>query len=162
NTMMQSMRERVPELAVLKTLGYSDRSMLLLVLAEALMLCVLAAAVGLALGAWLAPAMGAKIPGFAGMQLTPEAALFGLVVAAAVYVLTNISKKGDPTHAPSNAVVRGTSPGVFAVRPEAHIVQGRMFDTGKREVVVGLGAHAEYEGLDVGKTVEVRDGSWTI
>lgn len=81
---------------------------------------------------------------------------------AEVYVLTNISKRGDPTKAPSNAVVRGTSPDVFAVRPEARIVQGRMFDPGKREVVVGKGAHAEYAGLDVGGTVEVRDGSWAI
>ena len=84
------------------------------------------------------------------------------VAVAEVYVLTNISKRGDVTHAPSNAVVRGTSPGVFAVRPEAHIVEGRMFATGKREVVVGRGAHAEYADLDVGKTVEVRDGPWNI
>jgi putative ABC transport system permease protein len=79
-----------------------------------------------------------------------------------IYVLTNISKRGDPTRAPSNAVVRGTSAGVSAVRPELKIVAGRMFDTGKREVVVGKGAHAEYAGLDVGGTVEVRDGAWTV
>ncbi len=35
NTMMQSVRERIPEFAVLKTLGFSDRSVLMLVLAEA-------------------------------------------------------------------------------------------------------------------------------
>jgi putative ABC transport system permease protein len=79
-----------------------------------------------------------------------------------VYVLTDISKRGDPTRAPSNAVVRGTSPDVFMVRPEARIVAGRMFEPGKREVVVGRGAHAEYEGLEVGGSVEVRDGPWTV
>jgi putative ABC transport system permease protein len=79
-----------------------------------------------------------------------------------VYVLTNISKKGDLTRAPSNAVVRGTSPDVFKVRPEARIVDGRMFEPGKREVVVGRGAHAEYADLDIGRSVEVRDGAWTI
>jgi putative ABC transport system permease protein len=79
-----------------------------------------------------------------------------------VYLLTNISKKGDATKAPSNAVVRGTSPAVFAVRPEAKIVEGRMFEPGKREVVVGRAAHAEYADLDVGKTIEVRDGAWPI
>lgn len=79
-----------------------------------------------------------------------------------VYVLTNISKKGDATKAPSNAVVRGTSPGVFAVRPEAKIVEGRMFEPGKREVVVGRAARAEYADLEIGQTVEVRDGAWTI
>lgn len=49
NTMMQSVRERTSELAVLKTLGYSDEKVLTLVLVEALMLCVFAAGVGLAL-----------------------------------------------------------------------------------------------------------------
>jgi putative ABC transport system permease protein len=81
---------------------------------------------------------------------------------AEVYQLTNISKKGDPTRAPTNAVVRGTSPDVFKVRPEARMAQGRMFEPGKREVVVGRAAHAEYADLDVGKTIEVRDGAWPI
>src|SRR6185503_1185884 len=46
NTMMQSVRERIPELAVLKTLGYQNQVVMWLVLAEALVLCGIAAAVG--------------------------------------------------------------------------------------------------------------------
>jgi putative ABC transport system permease protein len=49
NTMMQSVSERTPELAVLKTLGFSDGKVLTLVLIEALALCVFAAAGGLLL-----------------------------------------------------------------------------------------------------------------
>jgi putative ABC transport system permease protein len=49
NTMMQSVSERTPELAVLKTLGFSDGKVLTLVLIEALALCVVAAAAGLLL-----------------------------------------------------------------------------------------------------------------
>ena len=49
NTMMQSVRERTSELAVLKTLGFSDEKVLALVLIEAILLCVLAALAGLAL-----------------------------------------------------------------------------------------------------------------
>ncbi|MGQ0586731.1 MAG: ABC transporter permease, partial [Gammaproteobacteria bacterium] len=79
-----------------------------------------------------------------------------------VYLLTNISKKNDPTKAMTNAVVRGTSPDVFKARPEAKIVEGRMFESGKREVVVGRAARAEYAGLEIGQTVEVRDGAWLI
>ncbi len=84
STMMQSVRERIPELAVLKTLGYTDRLVLLLVLAEALLLCGIAAGVGMGLAAWLAPGIGANlpIPGFAGMKLTAEAAATGAVIAA--------------------------------------------------------------------------------
>lgn len=52
NTMMQSVRERIPELAVLKTLGFSDTQVLALILLEALVLCVVAGMSGLGL-AWL-------------------------------------------------------------------------------------------------------------
>lgn len=53
--MMQSVRERGSELAVLKTLGYSDRFLLLLILAESLVQCVSASAIGLALAFLILP-----------------------------------------------------------------------------------------------------------
>ncbi|WP_028079735.1 ABC transporter permease [Solimonas soli] len=55
NTMMQSVRERIPELAVLKTLGFSDGKVTLLVLAESLLLCLIAAALGLLLADLIFP-----------------------------------------------------------------------------------------------------------
>jgi putative ABC transport system permease protein len=55
NTMMQSMRERIPEFAVLKTLGFSETRVLMLVLTEALVLCLAAALAGLALAALTFP-----------------------------------------------------------------------------------------------------------
>jgi putative ABC transport system permease protein len=57
NTMMQSVRERVPELAVLKTLGFTGFAVVMLVLAEALMLCLIAALIGLGIAALIFPAM---------------------------------------------------------------------------------------------------------
>ncbi len=45
--LMQSLREREPELAVLKTVGFADRAVLALILTEAIVLCVLAAGIGL-------------------------------------------------------------------------------------------------------------------
>lgn len=47
NTMMQSVRERTPEFAILKTYGFSDGIVSGLVLAESLLLCVLGAIVGI-------------------------------------------------------------------------------------------------------------------
>jgi len=49
NTMAQSVRERIPELAVLKTLGFTDGSVLGLVLAEAFALCLSGGVIGLVL-----------------------------------------------------------------------------------------------------------------
>jgi putative ABC transport system permease protein len=47
NTMMQSVRERIPEFAILKTYGFTDVIVSGLVLAESLALCVLGALVGM-------------------------------------------------------------------------------------------------------------------
>lgn len=57
NTMAQAVRERIPELAVLKTIGFSNRSLLWLVLAESVSLVVLGGAIGLALAMVANPAI---------------------------------------------------------------------------------------------------------
>lgn len=49
NTMSQSVRERIPELAVLKTLGFTNRMVLLLVIAESLLICVIGGLAGMGL-----------------------------------------------------------------------------------------------------------------
>jgi putative ABC transport system permease protein len=53
--MMQSIRERTPELAVLKTVGFSDTRVMTLILIETLVLCLAGATVGLLLGTRLLP-----------------------------------------------------------------------------------------------------------
>lgn len=50
NTMMQSYRERIPEFGVMKTLGFTDGGVALIVIGEALVQCLLGAGLGLALG----------------------------------------------------------------------------------------------------------------
>ncbi|MFZ2751934.1 MAG: ABC transporter permease [Lysobacteraceae bacterium] len=65
NTMAQSMRERVPEMAVLKTLGFSDTTVLGFVLAETVALCAIGGLIGLALATvagWLIAQSGIPIP----------------------------------------------------------------------------------------------------
>lgn len=57
NTMMQSIRERVPELAVLKTYGFSDLAVSSLVFAESALMCVTSAVVGLSVASVLFPTM---------------------------------------------------------------------------------------------------------
>ncbi|MET0230824.1 MAG: FtsX-like permease family protein [Rhodanobacteraceae bacterium] len=59
NTMAQAVRERIPELAVLKTIGFSNRSVLALVLGEAILLIVLGGVLGLLLAQVLLPAVNA-------------------------------------------------------------------------------------------------------
>jgi putative ABC transport system permease protein len=91
NTMSQGLRERIPELAVLKTVGFSDTSVSLLVLAEALLLCLMGGMLGLALGALATQALAPGLESFIGVfrlsWLTVVlglglAVLLGLVVGA--------------------------------------------------------------------------------
>jgi putative ABC transport system permease protein len=63
NTMMQAVRERTSELAVLKTIGFSSASVLAMVLAEGVLMLVLGGAIGLALVSLIVPGLGAASGG---------------------------------------------------------------------------------------------------
>jgi putative ABC transport system permease protein len=81
NTMSQSVRERISELAVLKTLGFSDRSVLGIVLSESILIMLIGGLLGLGIG-WvlvqgMAQQMGAFLPG---LFLSPNAILGGIAI----------------------------------------------------------------------------------
>jgi putative ABC transport system permease protein len=89
NTMAQAVRERIPELAVLKTIGFTDRSVLLLVLAESVLLVVLAGAIGLGLAALLVPVVSQTSGGLIQLpSVLPQTWLagFGLMLAIGIVV----------------------------------------------------------------------------
>jgi putative ABC transport system permease protein len=83
--MMQSTRERMPELAVLKTLGFSDRAVFLFILAEALAVFIAAAACGLALAMVVFPLASKIVPGLSMPMLVIAV---GLAYAALVAVIS--------------------------------------------------------------------------
>jgi len=84
NTMAQSVRERVPELAVLKTLGFTDGSVLALVLAEAFALVLVGGLVGMLLAS-IAGAMVEKgTGGQFQLRLDGEVWLLGIVAIVAM------------------------------------------------------------------------------
>ena len=89
NTMAQAVRERIPELAVLKTIGFSNRSVLWLVLAESILLVVLGGLIGLGISALIMPAVSAasggaiqlpSLPGSTWVMGVGLAVLIGAVV----------------------------------------------------------------------------------
>jgi putative ABC transport system permease protein len=89
NTMAQSIRERIPELAILKTLGFSDGKVTGLVLAEAVLLLLLGGGLGMAAAVGLLPlvngATGGRFPPlFVGGETWGLAAAIALGVALAI------------------------------------------------------------------------------
>jgi putative ABC transport system permease protein len=83
--MMQSIRERTPELAVLKTLGFTDRDVFLFILAEALAVFIAAAACGLGLAMLVFPLASQIVRG---LSMPLVVVLVGLACAAAVAVIS--------------------------------------------------------------------------
>ena len=73
------------------------------------------------------------------------------VASAELYVIIDIPKIG--TNSPANVPLRGVEPAATAVREEFSIVEGRMFQFGTTEVVVGRGASVNFQGLTVGNTI---------
>ncbi len=85
--MMQSVRERTPELAVLKTLGFTDRGLMGLILAESLIFCLVSAAIGLGLAAMLFP-VAKRLIGF-NVQAGPLM-LLGFVLAVGLALISGL------------------------------------------------------------------------
>jgi putative ABC transport system permease protein len=85
NTMMQSIRERIPELAVLRTLGFSAGAVCALVVAESLILCLGAALLGLLLSAAAIRVVGASL----GTEfLPPMVIIAGIGMAVGVAIVS--------------------------------------------------------------------------
>jgi putative ABC transport system permease protein len=62
----------------------------------------------------------------------------------------------------ANVQVRGVSPNVLRVRTFARINEGRMFQPGLSEIVVGRNASKTYIGLTLGNTVQFGGGRWQV
>jgi putative ABC transport system permease protein len=58
--------------------------------------------------------------------------------------------------------LRGFGPKGVALRPEFHLVAGRMFDAGKRELIVGEGAQVMFQHMKIGDKVILPNGRWPI
>jgi putative ABC transport system permease protein len=82
NTVSESVRERVPQLAVMKTLGFRDNTLLGLILSESCGLFVIAATIGLALSSLLMPGLNAALGGrFPTLLLSGTTVVMGLSIA---------------------------------------------------------------------------------
>ena len=58
--------------------------------------------------------------------------------------------------------LRGFGPKGIMLRPEFHLVSGRLFRFGTRELIVGVAAKSQFKGMNVGDKVILPDGEWPI
>ncbi|HEY1724080.1 MAG TPA: ABC transporter permease [Steroidobacteraceae bacterium] len=99
-----------------------------------------------------------------------------VVIAQAPQVLRD--PKGEPIASPelvlaatvpkrsngldANVEIRGVGPRAWALRPNVHIIAGRPFGPGLRELIVGKGAQQQFAGLGLGSTLKLNGQLWTV
>src|SRR4051812_12817856 len=82
------------------------------------------------------------------------------LASAEMMFIAELSKKGDKTG--SNVTVRGIEPKALKLRPQIKLTDGRMFETGKRELIVGRGVAQQFDGARVGANLRFRGSEWTV
>ena len=84
----------------------------------------------------------------------------GVMASNELFVIIDLPKRTTGTS--SNVPLRGVGVAAFDVRSEIAMVQGRRFELGKNEVVVGAGAARAFAGLDVGQSIKIGMNTWNI
>src|SRR5262249_45824907 len=84
----------------------------------------------------------------------------GPASSAELYVIVDVPKRSTGTVA--NVPLRGVQPAAFEVRNNVHIVQGRRFEPGRNEIIVGTAAEQQFAGLNVGATQRWGGTDWTV
>ena len=84
----------------------------------------------------------------------------GPLASPELFVVINLPKRGTGTDA--NVPLRGVGSAAFGVRPEVRVTQGRSFEPGRNEIVVGRAAAREFAGLDLNATLRVGASDWKV
>lgn len=82
------------------------------------------------------------------------------ITSAELYVVVDLKKKS--TNDDANVPLRGVQAQALDVRRNVEIVEGRMFEPGRNEFVVGRAAQAEFAGLDVGSEIRFGQITWSV
>ena len=82
------------------------------------------------------------------------------ITSSELFVIISLPKRSTGTDA--NVPLRGVEQGAFEVRGNIEMIEGRRFETGKNEIIVGAGAARAFAGLDLGKQIKMGQNVWTI
>jgi putative ABC transport system permease protein len=84
----------------------------------------------------------------------------GAMASAELFVIIDVPKRSTGTDA--NVPFRGVEAAGPTVRGNLKIIQGRMFEPGRNEVIAGMTAAREFAGLEVGKTLKLGRTEWNV
>lgn len=84
----------------------------------------------------------------------------GKWVSGETYVVVDGKKRSSGTDA--NLPLRGVSARAMDIRDEFSIVEGRMFEPGKNEIIVGANIVSEFSGFELGEQVKLGTSQWKV
>ena len=84
----------------------------------------------------------------------------GVIASPELFVVINLPMRSTGTDA--NVPLRGVQASATKVREGFSLIEGRMFEWGLNEVIVGSGAQKQFAGLDVGSSIEVGQEKWPV
>ena len=84
----------------------------------------------------------------------------GPLASAELFVIINLPKRSTGTDA--NVPLRGVEEQAFKVREKFKMVEGRRFEPGKDEVIVGIGAARQFAGLEIGNKIKAGRYEWPV
>lgn len=84
----------------------------------------------------------------------------GPIASAEMFVIINLPKRSVGTDA--NVPLRGVQQTAYDVRGNIKLVEGRRFEPGKNEIIVGAGAARAFSGLDLGNEVRMGQVTWKV
>jgi len=84
----------------------------------------------------------------------------GPLASPELFVIIDLPKRSTGTDA--NVPLRGVQPGAFGVHSDVRLVEGRRFESGRNEVIVGAGAARQFAGLDLGAKLKVGRNEWSV
>ncbi|WP_062063690.1 ABC transporter permease [Cellvibrio sp. OA-2007] len=95
----------------------------------------------------------ANLPGIAKLEGKP-------LSSPELFVIVDVPMRTKDTNA--NAPLRGVEPMAFEVRESFKIIEGRNFEPGKNELIVGRAAQTQFANLAVGSVVKFGQNQWTV
>ncbi len=84
----------------------------------------------------------------------------GPLISAELYVIVDGIKKSSQTKV--NLPFRGLEQRGITMRENIRIVEGRMFESGRNEIMVGTNVLREFGGFELGKEVRLGNAQWTV
>jgi putative ABC transport system permease protein len=77
-----------------------------------------------------------------------------------IVVISELPRRGERLGA--NVTLRGVGGDAFELRPSFRIVEGRRFEPGLQELIVGRGVSRQFEGATLGGTLRLRGQDWAV